>query len=79
MFPPTTPMSERLRIEYEQREMERRLRFMADQPLRDPRFQIRWTLLGRIGQLTSALTASLTRHPAPPVRSTQTHPQAGDC
>jgi len=77
MFPPTTPTTERIRIENEKREFELNVARRSRMTPSQPRFQIRWSLLGRIGQLTSTVAAALSRPTAhPPVRQTQTQPPA---
>ena len=57
MFPPTTPTTERIRIENEKREFELRLARESQMTPIPSRFQFRWSLLGHLGRLTSTFAA----------------------
>jgi hypothetical protein len=72
-------MTERIRIQNEQRELERRAARHAGMGASRPHFQMRWSALGRIGQIASSFSAIFTRPAAHPIRSTQPQPPACDC
>lgn len=79
MFPPASPMTERIRIQNEQRELERRAARHTGMGASRPHFQMRWSLLGHISQLANGFSAIFTRPAAHSIRSTQTQPPACDC
>ena len=73
MFPPTTPTTERIRIESEMRELERRAIRAAREAYATPRRPLlRWSPLASLSQFGQSL-ATLTRTL---VRKPQTEPPA---